>query len=288
MPTRKGERPPPSPDAVKRVRAGTYATADGRFTVEQSSSGWLLLDGDQADDLGLPLARGPFPTLDAAKAAIGAARSGPAPTSELTRRRSSAPGTAPGARDRKSAGSAAVAPQTERPSRSARPADAGQPGAARGPASASQPARPSRSTMPQRPAVVIRELRTVDGDALRALWKECGFSSLGDDDRSLARLARRNPGLVLVAAEGSRVVGSALGAWDGRRGWIYHVATARSHRRQGIAKRLVAEIEVGLRALGCPKVNVMVRHENDDGEMFWRSIGYGPGSARQLSKELEA
>src|SRR5688572_31392584 len=80
MPARKSERPPASPDSLKRQRAGTYTTADGRFTVESSSSGWLLLDGEQTDELGLPLARGPFTTLDAAKAAIGAARSGPAPT----------------------------------------------------------------------------------------------------------------------------------------------------------------------------------------------------------------
>src|SRR5687767_2720610 len=86
MPARKSEHPPASPDAIKRQRAGTYATADGRFTIESSSSGWLLLDGEQADELGLPLARGPFTTLDAAKAAIGAARSGPAPTSGLAGR----------------------------------------------------------------------------------------------------------------------------------------------------------------------------------------------------------
>ena len=66
------------------------------------------------------------------------------------------------------------------------------------------------------------------------------------------------------------------------------MATARSHRRQGIGARLIAEIESGLRALGCPKVNVMVRMENDEGAAFWQSQGYGPGAARQLGKELNA
>jgi ribosomal protein S18 acetylase RimI-like enzyme len=134
---------------------------------------------------------------------------------------------------------------------------------------------------------VIREIRTVDGDALRALWKDAGFRSVGDDDRGLGRLARRNPGLVLVAAEGSRVIGSALGAWDGRRGWIYHVAVAPSHRRQGLASRMVAEIETGLRSLGCAKVNVMIRDESDGGEELWRTLGYTPGVARQFGKELK-
>jgi len=137
------------------------------------------------------------------------------------------------------------------------------------------------------PAVVIREIRTVDGDGLRELWREAGFHSIGDDDRSLARLARRNPGLVLVAAEGSRIVGSALGGWDGRRGWLYHVTTAETHRRQGIATRLVTRIEAGLRDLDCPRISVMVSEENAGARAFWSARGYSMAPTRQLSMILE-
>ena len=274
MPARRSERAPGSADSLKRRQAGTYATADGRFTVEASSSGWLLFDAEQTDELGLPLSRGPFPTLDGAKAAIEPARNAPAPASDLA-------GRAPrGAREnRAGAGARTRAGAYREPAAKSRPEPRSAPSASIAPR--------AKTARPERPAVVVREIRTVDGDALRALWADSGFKSLGDDDRSLARLARRNPGLVLVAAEGTRVVGSALGAWDGRRGWIYHVATARTHRRQGIAARLIAEIESGLRALGCPKVNVLVRHDNDDAAAFWQSQGYGPGPARQLAKELD-
>jgi ribosomal protein S18 acetylase RimI-like enzyme len=135
--------------------------------------------------------------------------------------------------------------------------------------------------------VVVRELRGVDGEALRALWKDCGFRSVGDDDLSLARLARRNPGLVLVAADAGRVVGSALGAWDGRRGTIYHVAIAESHRRRGIATRLVDQVEAGLRDLGCPEVRVNVGDDNDGARGFWQSRGYETRPTRQLARELD-
>jgi ribosomal protein S18 acetylase RimI-like enzyme len=245
-------------EKLKREKAGTYRTTDGRFTVEQSSSGWLLLDAEQANELGLPLARGPFATLDEARAAIGDARSGPAPTASAPSRASTAR-PAPDDRD------PAPARPTKRTTKAA-------------------PAR-AAAERPARPPVVIRELRGVDGEQLRKLWLEAGFRSLGDDDLSLARMARRNPGLLLVAAEGSRIVGSALGAWDGRRGWIYHVATAETHRRQGIAARLVDRIETGLRDLGCPKVTVLVRDDNDDGREFWVARGYEAG-ARQYAREL--
>lgn len=240
-------------EKLRREKAGTYRTGDGRFTIEQSSSGWLLIDAEQANELGLPLARGPFATLDEARAAIAGARSSPA----------------------------VKAPRELRPIRAASNLGALTPRAAV--RAAGPPPRERRSQA--KPQVVIRDLRAVDGEQLRRLWAECGFRSLGDDDLSIARMARRNPGLLLVAAEGSRIVGSALGGWDGRRGWIYHVATAASHRRQGIATRLVDRVEAGLRDLGCPKVSVFVRDENDDGRGFWEARGYEAGS-RQFAREL--
>lgn len=249
-------------EKLKRERAGTYRTADGRFTIEQSATGWLLLDGEQTNELGLPLARGPFATLDEARGAISTARSGPRPISDLGERR---------AAKEASAKATAAAPSADAPGRTT----GSRAGKAR-----KAPPRPTGREL------VIRELRTVDGDALRALWKSVGFSSIGDDDRSLARLARRNPGLVLVATEGGRIVGSALGGWDGRRGWIYHVATIESHRRRGVASRLVDRVEEGLRDLGCLRVNVMVRDENEGARKFWAARGYGLRPARQLSREF--
>jgi ribosomal protein S18 acetylase RimI-like enzyme len=135
-------------------------------------------------------------------------------------------------------------------------------------------------------SVAIREWTPTDGDALRRLWQDLGLHSLGDDDRSLATMAARNPGLLLVATVDGEIVGSALGGWDGRRGWIYHVATAPAHRRRGIARELVARIEVALRGLGCPKVNVVVLDDNDAGIAFWESLGYATLPARQYGRRL--
>jgi ribosomal protein S18 acetylase RimI-like enzyme len=237
-------------DRLKRARAGSYRTEDGRFAVEAAGSGWMVLDAEQADELGLPLVRGPFPTLDGARAAITAAREDHQPVRRPVAKHLAAVPDPP-------------SPKT----RAAR--------------------RVARRPEPATPPVIIRELRIADGPALRSLWAASDFRTLGDDDLSLARLVKRNPGLVLVAVEGRRIIGSALGAWDGRRGWIYHVATTSSHRRRGIAARLVHQVEDGLRALGCLKVNVVVRDDNAEGLAFWPDMGYEPVAAHQLGKELK-
>jgi ribosomal protein S18 acetylase RimI-like enzyme len=105
----------------------------------------------------------------------------------------------------------------------------------------------------------IREFEPRDGDGLRALWTAHGFRLIGDDDAGLARFASRNPGLFVVAEDASGIVGSVLGGWDGRRGWLYHVAVAPTHQRQGLGGALVGLVEGRLRDLGCPRVLVMVR-----------------------------
>jgi ribosomal protein S18 acetylase RimI-like enzyme len=134
--------------------------------------------------------------------------------------------------------------------------------------------------------VTIRPFHSADGEALRALWASVDFRLLGDDDAGLARFAVRNPGLFLVAEEGGAIVGSAMGAWDGRRGWLYHVLVVPGHRRQGLASTMAERLEAGLRDLGCPRVLVMVEADNPDGLAFWVARGYELRDTYQLGKNL--
>jgi ribosomal protein S18 acetylase RimI-like enzyme len=132
----------------------------------------------------------------------------------------------------------------------------------------------------------IREFHPGDGPALRALWRAAGFRLMGDDDRGLAAFAARNPGLFLVADSDGAVIGSVLGAWDGRRGWLYHVTVAPDHRRTGLATELVDRAEAGLKDVGCERALVIVEAENDVAVAFWTARGYELRDTRQLGKNL--
>ncbi|WP_410819060.1 GNAT family N-acetyltransferase [Micromonospora sp. 050-3] len=70
--------------------------------------------------------------------------------------------------------------------------------------------------------------------------------------------------------------GVVMGTFDGRRGWILRLAVHPQHRRRGIATRLVAELEVRLRRIGCPRVNLLVLPDNAAGLAFWQRLGYLP------------
>jgi len=99
-------------------------------------------------------------------------------------------------------------------------------------------------------------------------------------------MASRNPGLCIVGREGDRLVASALAGFDGRRGWLYHVATHPDARRRGVATRLVRTIEDRLRAIGCRKLNLIVWEGEDDAMAFWTGIGYYREKTVEFAKEL--
>lgn len=133
----------------------------------------------------------------------------------------------------------------------------------------------------------IRTYREGEGDKLRTFWLACGIHIRpGDDDRALARFAARNEDLALLAIDGGRIVGSALAGWDGRRGWLHHVATHPDERRHGIGRTLVETLETRLRALGCPKVNLLVNDGNTWGMSFWEAVGYKREKTVEFGKEL--
>jgi hypothetical protein len=82
---------PAKDEGLKRLGGGRWQTRDERFTIEPQSGTWAVVDAEQTDDLGLPLVRGPFKSLGAAKEAIEAARGTAAPTSSLKDRAAAAP-----------------------------------------------------------------------------------------------------------------------------------------------------------------------------------------------------
>ena len=73
-------------DALKRLGGGRWQTRDEQFTIEPQSGTWVVVDGEQTDELGLPLVRGPFGSLGDAKAAIDQAREGEPAVSPLVAR----------------------------------------------------------------------------------------------------------------------------------------------------------------------------------------------------------
>ncbi len=74
------------PDALRRLGGGRWETRDGRFQIEPQSGTWVIVDTTQTNEFGLPLVRGPYPSLGDARDAIDTARTEGPVTSPLADR----------------------------------------------------------------------------------------------------------------------------------------------------------------------------------------------------------
>ena len=80
----------------------------------------------------------------------------------------------------------------------------------------------------------------------------------------------RDPDLFLVAELDGELAGTVIGGFDGRRGMVYHLAVAASHRRRGIAEALMRELEKRLAAKGCIRSYLLVHANNEEARALYK------------------
>ena len=123
----------------------------------------------------------------------------------------------------------------------------------------------------------IRSLTVEDYGRVYALWMSCknmGLNDLDDSREGIGRYLRRNPTTCFVAEAGDALAGAILAGHDGRRGYIYHLAVAEEHRRNGVAAALVERSLEALKAEGIHKVALVAFKHNDAGNAFWERQGF--------------
>jgi ribosomal protein S18 acetylase RimI-like enzyme len=116
-----------------------------------------------------------------------------------------------------------------------------------------------------------------DVSAVIGLWKNAGNGIQlreSDQPEEIKKKILRDPDLFLIARTGQEIVGTVMGGFDGRRGFIYHLAIAKQHRLKGIARLLMDEVERRLKAKGCLKVYLLVTPENKTAMTFYERLGY--------------
>lgn len=123
-----------------------------------------------------------------------------------------------------------------------------------------------------------------------ALWREVfGYETAHNaPGLSLDRKLAVRDGLIFVAVDAGRVVGTAMGGYDGHRGWLYSIAVHPSCRRQGLGARLVRHAETALEALGCMKINLQLVASNEATAAFYRRLGYAIEPRISMGRVLAA
>ncbi len=127
----------------------------------------------------------------------------------------------------------------------------------------------------------LRSAGMDDIDTVLDLWRQADAEPTHTDDHeSLQRLVLHEPGALIVADTGQQLVGSVIAGWDGWRGSIYRLVVAPAHRRTGLGRRLVAEAEHRLAALGAVRLQAIVVETDGRATGFWQNSGWEQQSAR--------
>ena len=164
--------------------------------------------------------------------------------------------------------------------------------------------------------ITVRTFEPGDTEALVALWRECGLTRpWNDPHRDIERRRAIDDGLFLVGLAGAdaaaenadrtaandgaapagradgradapALIASAMGGYDGHRGWVYYVAVHPGRRGRGHARTLMAALETRLLARGCPKINLQVREGNAAALAFYARLGYAVDRVAGLGKRL--
>ena len=122
----------------------------------------------------------------------------------------------------------------------------------------------------------IRSFEESDEPAVAALWGAAFGYQVAHNapDAVVRKKLAAAEGLFFVAVADGRVAGTAMGGYDGHRGWLYTVAVDPRLRRRGVGTALVRRVEAELASRGCANVNLQVRADNAAVVAFYERLGY--------------
>ena len=133
----------------------------------------------------------------------------------------------------------------------------------------------------------IREFAITDYEAVIKVWVEAGLTlKPADELAELIKKLERDHDLFLIAEERGQIIGAVIGAWDGRHGWIYHLAVSTQILRQGIGMQLMEEVERRLQQRGAVEINLLVEGRNTQVVPFYQRLGFQIGNKVLMSKSL--
>jgi len=121
----------------------------------------------------------------------------------------------------------------------------------------------------------IREMTIDDYERVIELWRE--FAGIGlssaDGREEIGKFLDLNPHTSLVVEIDGKIAGTALGGFDGRRGYIYHFVIDVEMQGRGIGTRLLKELERQFKGLGAKKIHLMIYNDNEAWR-FYKKRGY--------------
>ncbi len=107
------------------------------------------------------------------------------------------------------------------------------------------------------------------------LWKRSGIEvSSSDTQDEIAKILKRNPDLFLIGKEDGKVVAVVMGAFDGRRGYVHHLAIDADYQKKRNGKMMMDELIERFRKKKVHKVHLFIEKHNKEVVDFYKKLGW--------------
>jgi ribosomal protein S18 acetylase RimI-like enzyme len=132
--------------------------------------------------------------------------------------------------------------------------------------------------------MTFRDIVLDDYENLISFWKENYFVGDMDGKERFQLFLEKNPNLSILAEEQGKIIGTALGSFDGRRGYLQKLTVDKTHRKQGLGQQLVEKIIEKLTDLGVTYIPIAVE---EDLVHFYETCGFKKTTQVPMNMEIK-
>ena len=126
-----------------------------------------------------------------------------------------------------------------------------------------------------------------DKEAVIDLWRRCELIvPWNAPEKDILRKLSVKDDLFILAEDKGKIIASAMGGYDGHRGYIYYLAALPEFQKKGVDSEILKIIETKFLNKGCPKINLFVRNTNIRVQAFYKKNKYKIQESQIYGKRL--
>lgn len=122
--------------------------------------------------------------------------------------------------------------------------------------------------------IKIKQMKPSDSSEVLSLWEKAGLAINQQDLFEMQSTMKMNPKSCLTLTKDDAIIGAVLGTFNGKRGWIYHLAIHPNFHSFGYGSLLLKKAEKELKKKGAKRVFLGVSFKNLKVLPFYEKSGY--------------
>ncbi|MFX0003210.1 MAG: GNAT family N-acetyltransferase [Candidatus Hodarchaeota archaeon] len=121
----------------------------------------------------------------------------------------------------------------------------------------------------------IEEFSMESYDDVIIIWRKSGISVGSTDTKEeIKNILDRNPQLFLIGKVDQKIIGVVMGGFDGRRGYVHHLAVDPDYQKKGYGKMMMDELIARFRKMSVHKIHLFIEKYNKEVVEFYRNLGW--------------